>query len=469
MVFSSSLFLFAFLPLTLLVYNLVKGNWKNHWLLLVSLVFFGWSQPHYLWLIICSIGINYFGALLIHRFENSKKPILSLTLAANLGILLYYKYFTFAVELSNQFLSLDFIVPKILLPIGISFFTFQAMSYTVDVYRGEVAVQKDFFKVALYIVLFPQLIAGPIVRYKDVEIEIVNRSVNLEDFAEGLERFLIGLGKKVLLANNLGAVVDAIWAQGAGNQSFSIAWLGVVCYGLQIYFDFSGYSDMAIGLGRLFGFHFLENFNLPYISKSMTEFWRRWHISLSTWFRDYLYIPLGGNRKHVYQNLIIVFFLTGLWHGAALNFVLWGLWNGFFLIIERLFRKNTQMEDKRNFGKNLLAHVYTLLVVAVGWVFFRTESIKEGLLYVRTLFGLYTAAKPGFALAWYLDSWTSVYLAAGIFFSTTLPQKLAKALSKQLPEIPFLILKYLGLLALFLVSVLQIVSGSYNPFIYFQF
>lgn len=324
MVFSSTLFLFCFLPITLLVYYLVQDKYKNYWLLLVSLLFFGWSQPNYLWIIVLSIGINYIGALIVDYMSKFKKPLLILTIMANVLLLFYFKYFNFVLESINKIFDFNFEVLDIVLPIGISFFTFQGMSYVIDVYRKEVLVQKNILKLGLYIVLFPQLIAGPIVRYKDIAAEIDNRKTTLEDFSYGIERFVIGLGKKAIIANTMAVTADAIWNNGALNNSWITAWVGSISYTLQIYFDFSGYSDMAIGLGRMFGFHFNENFNLPYISQSISEFWRRWHISLSSWFKDYVYIPLGGNRKNVYLNLSIVFLLTGIWHGAAWHYVLWG-------------------------------------------------------------------------------------------------------------------------------------------------
>ena len=316
MVFSSTLFVFFFLPITLLGYYLIKESYRNYWLLFVSLVFFGWSQPNYLWIIVLNIVINYVCAMLISQMPQIRKYIVVTAVLVNIAILFYFKYFNFTIETINNLANCNISIKDIVLPIGISFFTFQGMSYVIDVYRGDVPVQKNIFKVGLYIVLFPQLIAGPIVRYRDIAYEIDHRKNTLEDFCSGIERFIIGLGKKAIIANTMAATADAIWNADITKNTWIIAWLGSIAYTLQIYFDFSGYSDMAIGLGRMFGFHFNENFNLPYISKNITEFWRRWHISLSSWFRDYVYIPLGGNRKHVYLNLAIVFLLTGIWHGA---------------------------------------------------------------------------------------------------------------------------------------------------------
>ena len=321
----------------------------------MSLVFFGWSQPNYLWIILLNIAINYIGAMLIDKMKSIRKIILLLTVVSNFGILFYFKYFDFAIESINQIFGTTFSLRDIVLPIGISFFTFQGMSYVIDVYRKDVPAQKNIFKLGLYIVLFPQLIAGPIVRYKDIAQEIDKRHVNVEEFCAGIEKFIIGLGKKAIIANTMALTADAIWNNGVLQNTWIMSWVGSIAYTLQIYFDFSGYSDMAIGLGRMFGFHFNENFNLPYISKNITEFWRRWHISLSSWFRDYVYIPLGGNRKNVYLNLAIVFLLTGVWHGAAWNFIVWGIWNGVFILIERVIRmknKKKKIQKKQNKGYN---------------------------------------------------------------------------------------------------------------------
>lgn len=303
-------------------------------------------------------------------------------------MLIYFKYFNFLLDTANNIFDLSFSLKTIILPIGISFFTFQGMSYVIDVYRGQVPIQKNPLKVALYIVLFPQLIAGPIVRYTDVVTEIDNRDITASDFAYGIERFIIGLSKKTIIANSMAVVTDTIWNRGAGNNQVIVAWLGSMAYTLQIYYDFSGYSDMAIGLGRMFGFHFNENFDLPYISKNISEFWRRWHISLSTWFRDYVYIPLGGNRKRVYRNLAIVFLLTGIWHGASWTFIVWGMWNGLFILIERftknLYSKNNKSHRNTLLG-NILSNIYTLFVINLGWVFFRANTISDAIIYMRPI------------------------------------------------------------------------------------
>ena len=474
MVFSSTLFLFVFLPITLLGYYLIRNEYKNYWLLLVSLVFFAWSQPKYLWIIIVNILINYSCAMLIDRLQTLKKPVLIVAVAANLALLFYFKYFDFTIDSINKVLGCEFALRNIVLPVGISFFTFQGMSYVIDVYRGDVAAQKNIFKVGLYIVLFPQLIAGPIVRYKDIAFEVDNRTTTIDDFSSGIERFIIGLGKKAIIANTMASTADAIWGNGALGNTWLIAWIGSIAYTLQIYFDFSGYSDMAIGLGRMFGFHFNENFNLPYISKDITEFWRRWHISLSSWFRDYVYIPLGGNRRHVYLNLAIVFLLTGIWHGASWHYIAWGVWNGIFILIERVIktrnkRKGSARPERTSWLATILLKIYTLLVVMIGWVLFRAPHTRDAARFVGIMFGIIRPKWVGYTAFWYLDRWTITIMMIGILFASSLPTKLATVIKAHVPDKAVLIGKYTLLLGLLYLSMLRIVSGTYNPFIYFQF
>ena len=399
MVFSSTVFIFLFLPVTLLGYWIIRDDFKNYWLLLVSLVFFAWAQPRYLWIILVNILINYFFAVLLEKTKR-KKIVLAVAVILNLGLLFWFKYFDFTIDTFNRVFSRQRKLLNIVLPIGISFFTFQGMSYVIDVYRKDVAAQKNPFKVALYITLFPQLIAGPIVRYTDIAEEIESRKVTIEDYAYGIERFIIGLGKKAIIANTMAACVDSIWNNGAGNIECLTAWAGSIAYTLQIYFDFSGYSDMAIGLGRMFGFHFCENFNLPYVSKSITEFWRRWHISLSSWFRDYVYIPLGGNRRFVYRNLIIVFFLTGMWHGAAWNFIAWGGYNAIFLLIERVIRKKRGKKDTTSHVLAVVKTIFTVFVVNIGLVLFRAPSIGNAYKYIGNMFGFITPNRMARYLLW---------------------------------------------------------------------
>lgn len=464
MVFSSTLFIFTFLPVTLLGHLLLKGKWKNYWLIVMSLVFCGWTQQIVLVLLAASIAINYSGALIISKISQGKKTALTVTVLANFAMLFYFKYFSFLQETIRDLFMHRLEVWEIVLPIGISFFTFQGVSYVIDVYRGDVEVQKNIFKLTLYIVLFPQLIAGPIVRYKDIAEEIDNRRVSLDDFTQGIERFIIGLSKKTIIANSMAIVVDQIWANGPLYNNWMTAWFGSIAYTLQIYYDFSGYSDMAIGIGRMLGFHFGENFNLPYISKSITEFWRRWHISLSSWFRDYVYIPLGGNRKNVYLNLGIVFLLTGIWHGAAWNFVLWGIWNGVFIIGERIAGRKSGITRW-----NAVSSALTLLVVNLGWVLFRAPSIRDAAEYVGIMFGAVRPDNILFDIRWYADSWNILIMIIGIAFASSLPSIAGKWISEKIDSKCAEVLKYIVLLLMFAFSVTRVVSGTYNPFIYFRF
>ena len=462
MVFSSTLFLFWFLPVVLIGYYLGGKKAKNYWLLLASLFFYSWGEPKYVLLMFTLIVINYICGLLLARDHN--RYLLCATVIFNLGILGYFKYFNFLMETVNAVLSLiggqTVSLNQIALPIGISFFTFQIMSYVIDVYRGTVPPQKSLAKLALYISLFPQLIAGPIVRYSDVAAQIDERNVTLGGIYTGAVRFMIGLSKKVLLSNQMAAIADAAFIQ--SDPPALLAWMGAVAYALQIYFDFSGYSDMAIGLGKLFGFDFLENFNYPYISSSVKEFWRRWHISLSSWFRDYLYIPLGGShcsREKTYRNLLIVFSMTGLWHGASWNFVVWGLWHGAFLILERVLGNRFRMPK-------WLGHIYTMLVVLIGWVFFRADTLGQAAVYLRSMAGnplegaLYSLS--------HLDREKVFFFALSLIFC--LPA--GKWINSRLGETSRSFAQTArdtALAAVFFVTILYVVSSGFNPFIYFRF
>lgn len=479
MVFSNAVFLFIFLPIVLVVYYLLRGKARNYWLLAVSLVFYGWNKPDFLWILITSILLNYISALAVegvHK-KGTKLLLLWIGIAGNLLLLFYFKYFNFAISIVEKLLSRSFSFAEVILPIGISFFTFQGLSYVVDVYRGEVAAQRNPFKLGMYIALFPQLVAGPIVRYQDVAKEIDERTVTLDDFATGSRRFIIGLFKKIVIADTLAVTADAIVAASYSASNLPInAWIGIVSYSLQLFFDFSGYSDMAIGLGRLFGFHFLENFNFPYISRSITEFWRRWHISLSSFFRDYVYIPLGGNRKHVYLNVSIVFLLTGIWHGASFSFILWGIWHGMFNLTERWIRQRNANKPQKEHTPVVaglvaaLQHIYTLLVVMVGWIFFRVPGLKNGLNYLLSLFGLHNNFSIAHLLpSYYLDRWTLCVLVLGILMATPFPKRLVEMVGKKLPVPIAAFIRDVALLAALLLCILQVASNTYSAFIYFQF
>jgi len=472
MVFSSSIFLFFFLPLVIIGYYLLKENYRIYFLSLASLFFYAWGEPKYVLIMLLSIVINYTFGLFIHTSMTAQKKILAnilliLSVICNLGILFYFKYLNFTINTFNGLLSTSFSFHRIVLPIGISFFTFQGMSYVIDLYLQKVRVQKDPFKIAFYISFFPQLIAGPIVRYVDIEKQIYKRNESVEKFISGAGRFIMGLAKKLIIANSMGYVSDLVFANQAMENTVATAWLGVICYAFQIYFDFSGYSDMAIGLGRMFGFEFLENFNYPYISKTITEFWRRWHISLSSWFRDYVYIPLGGNRKgNIYANLLIVFILTGFWHGASFSFLAWGLWHGLFLVVERLFAAR----EVKNKYLVPLRYILTILIVLVGWVFFRSPGLglRYALSYLGIMFGIIQPENVGATLWYYLSPKVIFMLCLSVFASTPVFKQSFYIFKIQDNVIVKKIISIL-LLVLFFVCIVIVTATSYNPFIYFRF
>ncbi len=474
MVFSSILFLFIYLPIVLAVYYIVPGRWRNLWLFVVNLVFYGWGEPVYILLMLFSICLNYFSGLLIARYLSAgtggrhaqgdrprAKAVLIVNTVLNLAMLFFFKYFDLVADTLSLIPGVR--VPKLglSLPIGISFYTFQTMSYPIDVYRGDSYVQKNFIKFGTFVALFPQLIAGPIVRYKDIARQLDERHETLDQFADGVQRFVVGLGKKVLIANNVGMLWDVYANATASELTFVGAWLAAIAFSLQIYFDFSGYSDMAIGLGKMLGFEFLENFNYPYISRTVTEFWRRWHISLSTWFRDYVYIPLGGSRRGLPRqllNLLIVWALTGLWHGASWTFLVWGLYYAFFLILEKMFLLKWLDRHK------IVGHVYTLLVAISGWVIFQQTSVSQTLVFFRAMYGFGQAGFCAGQDLYYLAGF-GLLLAAAIFAS--LPA--GKTLFARLPEklrsvaVPALIVLVL------VISTAYLVDSTYNPFLYFRF
>jgi len=483
MVFSSIIFLFFFLPLTLLIYPLVGKKLRNLFLLTASLTFYAWGEGIYILVMLASILVNYVCGRMIVRREGDRpsRAVLVVAVVLNLCLLGFFKYGNFILDNVNSMFALIGLaaIPTqaIHLPIGISFFTFQALSYVVDVYRRKVVAQDNLIKLGLYISMFPQLIAGPIVRYEDIAAELINRKINRHGFASGVQRFTYGLGKKVLLANPMAAIADKIFLLPSEGLSTSLAWLGAVCYTLQIYFDFSGYSDMAIGLGRMFGFHFPENFNYPYISKSIREFWRRWHISLSSWLRDYLYIPLGGNRMgpvRTYQNLFVVFLLCGLWHGASWTFILWGIYHGFFLILER-----TRMGEWLGKLWQPLQHVLTVLIVMVGWVLFRSETIGGACGYIGAMFGFDQLADKGKSVTMYLDNKAMVEICLAIIFSMPawpFVLKIKDAITDQLNGPwrhaawnTFHCTNFFIIVIIIYAAVISLAAGVYNPFIYFRF
>lgn len=471
MLFSSVTFLLFFLPSLIICYFIIPKRFRsarNTVLMLFSLFFYAFGGPKYLVLMITSVAINYIGGLHVHDLQHpvKRKWYLGITIALNLMLLGWFKYVGFFSEILNTVFS-GFPIIQVALPIGISFYTFQSMSYVIDVYRGETQVQKNPFKLMLYIALFPQLIAGPIVRYVTVAEEIDHRTESISEFSEGITRFMIGFGKKMILANAAGEIADAVFGMSSASLTVSLAWVGALAYAFQIYFDFSAYSDMAIGLGRVFGFHFLENFNYPYIAKSITDFWRRWHISLSTWFRDYVYIPLGGNRqsvvKHI-RNIAVVWFLTGMWHGAAWNFILWGMWFCFFLIGEK-YIWGRQLEKL----PVALKHIYTLLVVLLSWVLFRSPDLSYALSYAGILFGIGANALFDGRTVYYLIQYWPEWL---LFVLASLP--LFKWIFKANPKTHLAIfmtdwIQKAFALAVFGLGYMKLVVGSFNPFIYFRF
>lgn len=466
MVFSSTIFLCVYLPLVLLGYYICPKKGRNLFLLIASLVFYAWGEPKYVFLMIFSILVNYiFGRLMDKHRENKKrlKLMLVLSVVIDIGLLSVFKYTDFIITNVNAIFGANFDLLNIALPIGISFYTFQAMSYTIDVYRDDVRVQKNLIDFGMYITMFPQLIAGPIVRYADVQDQLADRSVTTADFSEGVMRFVVGLGKKVLLANQMGAVWSEIYALG-GDVSALMAWTGAIAYTFQIYFDFSGYSDMAIGLGRMFGFKFPENFRYPYQSVSITDFWRRWHITLSTWFKEYLYIPLGGNRRGLARqalNLLIVWSLTGFWHGAGWNFVLWGLYYFVILFIEKLFLLKALDKLPKFFR-----HVYALLLIIIGWVIFASDDVSVLLPYLGSMFGA-NGAIGGMDVYTLLTK--AVLLIICCIASTELPKKLFLSAAGAMNEKAAFTLKSVLTIALLAMSMILLIGDSYNPFLYFRF
>lgn len=464
MVFSSMVFLCVFLPAAFCLHLLLPGmRAKNFLLVVASLVFYAYGEPIYVILLVASSAGNYILARLTGECPKIRKLTMTLAVVINLGLLVIFKYSGFLVETFNSITGAGIPVPQVRMPVGISFFTFQALSYVIDVYRGDASVQKNFGKVLLYISFFPQLIAGPIVKYHDVEAEINNRKQTPEEIGKGIRRFIAGLSKKILIANTMGLVADNLFGAAATGITGPGAWLGAVSYMLQIYFDFSGYSDMALGLGMMFGFHFHENFDYPYISASIREFWRRWHMSLSGWFKEYLYIPLGGNRRGKFRtvvNKMIVFVCTGIWHGASFNFLFWGIYHGFFLMLEEYIPFIGKKGGKL---KSFFQHVYALLVVCVGFVFFRADTMKQGCFWIREMFTDFGWKASAMSLT--LQQLTPVYLVT-----------LAAALVAAVPVNSMLKkykwyegFTYVLSLAGFALCVLSLAGGTYNPFIYFRF
>ncbi len=466
MVFSSILFIFIYLAAVLAIYYICPLKIRNIFLFIANLIFYGWGEPVYVLIMIFSTLVDYIHGMLVEKYRSNdrlaKKFVVS-SVVINLSLLMFFKYFDFFAVNLARIPGLDFIKPLgIPLPIGISFYTFQTMSYTIDIYRGEAKAQKNIINFGSYVSLFPQLIAGPIVRYKDIADQLQQREHSVDKFASGVERFIVGLGKKVLLANSIGMLWDVYKAVPAGELTVAGAWLGAIAYTFQIYFDFSGYSDMAVGLGRMFGFEFLENFNYPYISKSISEFWRRWHISLGTWFREYVYIPMGGNRCKKYRNffnILVVWMLTGMWHGANWNFIIWGLYYAVLLMVEKAFLLKW-LEKAPGF----VAHIYTMFFVIVGWAIFANESLTSCVTYIGSMFGIGSAGLISDSVLYYLRNYGVTLIILCVACTP-----LAKTVFSKIPErtrnlaIPALILICLVL------STAYLVDATYNPFLYFRF
>ena len=470
MIFSSIFFLFVFLPITLLLYYVVPWKFKNFMLLLCSLIFYAWGEPVYVFLMLFSIVFNYLSGIEIDGYrqnENTKMLRYSFwfTVIVNLAILGFFKYYGFLVNNLNAILPFEIPYRELSLPIGISFYTFQTLSYIIDVYKGVVPVQRNFVSFGAYVTMFPQLIAGPIVRYTDVDAQLSKRTHSLYKFGQGVSWFLRGLGKKVLLANNIGMTYDAIAAILPAERSVLTAWIGCIAYAMQIYFDFGGYSDMAIGLGKMFGFEFIKNFNYPYISKSVTEFWRRWHISLGTWFREYVYIPLGGNRvskaKHI-RNILIVWMLTGFWHGAAWNFMFWGLYYGLLLLVEKLF-----LAPKLEKLPAKVQQAYCFILVLFGWVLFFSPTLKDAFVYIGNMFGIGGSGLIDSTGLYYLST-NLILLVICALCSTPWLWKKFRHFTLQKGKYPSVAAAVIYT-AIFIFSIAYLVNATYNPFLYFRF
>ena len=463
MLFTSISFLYYFLPIVLIIYFIAPKKYKNLILFIFSLIFYFYGEPKYIFLMILEILIAYIGAILIDKYKSKK--ILILTLFIHIILLIIFKYTNFLTTNINNVFNTNFKLLNIALPIGISFYTFQIISYIVDVYKGKVKVQKSFLKLATYVSLFPQLIAGPIVRYEVIENELDNRKHSFEDFSLGVRRFTIGLAKKVLIANMLGELCTKFSL--VDERSIVLYWIFAISYMLQIYFDFSAYSDMAIGLGRMFGFHFLENFDYPYISKSITEFWRRWHISLGSWFRDYVYIPLGGNRvskiKHL-RNILVVWLLTGIWHGASWNFVIWGLIFGIILIIEKLFL-NKYLEKL----PSLIRRIYVLFIVMISFIIFNADTISDAISNIIGLFGFNKETFINNYTIYYLKSYFIILVIAIIASTPLIKKQLENMKKNKFMNKLINILEPIYIVTLLLIVTSYLIDNSYNPFLYFRF
>lgn len=458
MVFSSVLFIFRFLPIAMILYFLTPNKFKNLTLLLVSLIFYSWGEPKYFLLMIASIFVDYFVSRGIDKSRNNKKiciMLLAISIVFNLGMLFFFKYFNFFIENINSIFGLSLKHLKITLPLGISFYTFQTMSYTIDVFLGKVKAEKNIINFGAFVCLFPQLIAGPIVKYTDINLELKHRKIDIKQIQDGIELFILGLGSKVLIANNIGAFWSEIEGKGFDGIGTVIAWISVLAFAFQIYFDFSGYSLMAIGLGKILGFNFPRNFNYPYISKSITEFWRRWHITLGSWFKEYVYIPLGGNRVgklRIYINLFIVWFLTGFWHGASYNFILWGLYFFVLISIEKAFLFKFLEKYK------IISHIYSIFFILLGWTIFAVVDLEQLKILLKQMFSI----SKNNQWIYYVRNYGITFIIAAALATPIVKNIYNKIIKSD-------ILNTIILMVIFLISIAYLVDATYNPFLYFRF
>ena len=471
MLFNSMVFLWIFIPISILLYFMVDDKYKNLILVFLSIIFYAWGEPTYVVLLVASVVINYILTILMDKQieKNKRKVYFIIAIILNIGILVYYKYFNFLVHNIQNIFSLDISeVKKVPLPLGISFYVFSSISYIFDIYRKECKAQKNIINMALFITFFPKLLMGPIERYKDFEscIDVKSRKITINSFKDGIVRFVYGLGKKVLIADVVARVADLAFDSNISNLNSQLAWLGAMCYMIQIYFDFSGYSDMAIGIAKMFGFDLMENFNLPYTSQSITEFWRRWHISLGNWFKNYLYIPLGGNRKgklRTYVNLFIVFIATGVWHGAAWNYIAWGIYNGIFMVIERI--KLKELIEKNSI--KLINHIYAMSVTFIGWIIFRANGLKNALKYIKTLF----IDSKGSQLQTYniLNNRTIITMIIAVLLTGILQLLFSKMNKDNKLSKIYIVIEPVCVGVILIISIMSIVNNTYTSFVYFKF
>lgn len=473
--FGSAIFMFAFLPIAVIGHLILKDNIKNAWLLLCSVVFYAWAQPAFLLLLLAELLLIYVAGIILDKVkrDSARKTVFVISVVLIVSTLLYYKYFNFCVETINGIWHTEIELFDIVLPIGISFYTFKNISYISDVYHKRVAGEKKMLNLSVYVCMFPLILSGPIERYGKVKEKISERSVSREQMVEGIERFILGLSQKMIIANSLGIVVDDIWSRGAGAISLKTAWLGSIAYSLQIFFDFAGYSSMAVGLGKMLGFEFSENFDLPYVSTSITEFWRRWHITLGEWFKNYIYIPLGGSRKsrvRTYINLAVVFLVTGIWHGASWNFIVWGSLHGACRLLEKFY--SDHFSDKIRMPevlKQIAGHVYVLFGVNFGWVLFRAPNLKEAWKYIKSMMGILSDNYCGISVRYYLNRWNVFVLLIALLFCTGIPSKTVRKVKAKMNTNAFCVTRDVTLLILLILSIIEIVTNTYNTFIYFQF